>query len=268
MVVLRTITTTGCPTEKHADALKLAAQTLAELAGRSQAQVATITTFDAAVDAIAALIPDSSNITFASSLPAEMRRVVEECALFYTPRERPHTANLNTANQQLVVDTLDERDARDKYIIIGDTKLWRSSEHPWTAWYAHHWVGFGVAGYGMWFTAYEAIVAGYAIVEHQQHRQKCCERLMRAWFELTSNIKTADELTSAHVKLFQSTVDLLAEGFLLRKGVTHAGGTVASTRAFAEILEKRRHDARPLDYFSDLAAARSTKESSKNLFRH
>jgi hypothetical protein len=102
MVVLRTITTTGCPTEKHADALKLAAQTLAELAGRSQAQVATIATFDAAVDAIAALITDSSNITFASSLPAKMRRVVEECALFYTPRERPHTANLPATNNLLL----------------------------------------------------------------------------------------------------------------------------------------------------------------------
>jgi hypothetical protein len=137
MVVLRTITTTGCPTEKHADALKLAAQTLAEVAGRSHSQVASIATFDGAIDAIAALIPDGISVTFASTLPAEMRRVVEECALFYTPRERPPTAN-DPATQQLVVDTLDERDARDKYIVVGETKLWRNSEHPWTAWYAHH----------------------------------------------------------------------------------------------------------------------------------
>jgi hypothetical protein len=220
MVILRTITSTNCPTEKHADALKLAAQTLAEIAGRTPAHVATITTFDIAVDALAALIPEGANITFASSLPAEMRRVVDECALFHTPRDRPSPTPNQAIQGNIVVDTVAERDAREKYVVVGGMKLWKASEHPWTCCYAHHWVG---QSYAAWFAAYDTIVQQHPLPDLQHHRQRCCERLMRSWFEITSGVKTQEELTPGHVKFFQATVDLLVEAFLLRKNVVHAG---------------------------------------------
>jgi hypothetical protein len=154
---------------------------------------------------------------------------------------------------------------RDKHVVVGGVKLWKSSEHPWTCFYAHHWVQGTFAG---WLVAWEALTKNFTVSDPHQHRQRSCERLMQSWFELTANITSVDQLNEAHVKMFQSIMDLLAEGYLMRKGIQFASNSHNATMMFAELCEKRRHDQKVTDYYSDLQTARSAKESPKNSFRH
>jgi hypothetical protein len=63
--------------------------------------------------------------------------------------------------------------------------------------------------------------------------------------------------------MFQCTIELLSEGYLIRRNVTLAGTVTTATLHLANALEKRKHDAKTLDYYTDMAEAKTAKDPSR-----
>ena len=162
-----------------------------------------------------------------------------------------------------IIDREKELD-NDKYCTVGGMKLWKNPEAPYTIFYAHCWLG---KTFTEWKCTYDTYVRGSTVTEIHIHRQRCCEQLLMTWFDMTKTVTRIEDLTPANVKMFQTVIELLAEGYLLRKGISLTGTATAATQTLSLSLEKRRHDGKGLDYFSDLAEARSGR-GSRNSHGH
>ncbi len=82
--------------------------------------------------------------------------------------------------------------------------------------FCHHWV-----------QAFEALVAFLPLGDVYLLRQRSCERVISAWFELSSDFTTHEQRTSGHVRMFQATIDMLTDGYLLvvpNESCAHRGG--------------------------------------------
>ena len=209
MVVLRALAQTKCPSAVEQDVMVLAASIILEVAKKD---ATGITTKESAVDAIAALLPDTT--TFADRLPQEMARVVEECASFHMPRSASETRATDATIR--IIDREKELD-NDKYCTVGGMKLWKNPEAPNTIFYAHCWLG---KTFTEWKCTYDTYVRGSTVTEIHIHRQRCCEQLLMTWFDMTKTVTRIEDLTPANVKMFQTAIELLAEGYLLRKGIS------------------------------------------------
>jgi hypothetical protein len=255
LAILRTLHATICPSENYAEALILAAQTLADV-NNPQFDPTTVTSMDAALITIAGLIPD--DFVHSAPLPAPIRDILKEVAVVVAPKERNQQGNhvgavVQGSSTTVVVESASERELRDKYVVYGGVRLWRHTEPPYTALYAHNWVG---KSFEQWKTEFENFCGDTTVQALHAHRQSCTERVLRSWFAWTESVTRADDLNPAQVRQFQSTIELLLEAYLLRKGVPNVPNQAAATLAFATATEKRRHENKVTDYFSDLAEAR------------
>ena len=92
-------------------------------------------------------------------------------------------------------------------------------------------------------------------------RNEAVDRIVGAWFDITQACSVPEDLSAAQVELFQSAADLLAEGFLLRKGVKLSATATVATATFAHALQKRRHSGTVIDYFSDIQESQTAKDA-------
>ena len=253
LAILRTLHNTICPTDKYEEALVLAAQTLADV-NNPLFDPATVTTIDTALITIAKLIPD--DFVHSAPLPAQIRDILKEVAVVVTPKERNYSqagSVVQSGATTVVVESASERELREKYVVYGGVRLWRHTEPPYTALYAHNWVN---KTYEMWEKEYDHFCGDSSIQPLHSHRNSCTERILRMWFSWTETVTRPEDLTGPQVRQFQATIELLLEAYLLRKGTPGVTNQAAATLSFAAATEKRRHENKVIDYFTDLAEAR------------
>ena len=256
MVVLRALNQTQCISSIQAEVRVLAAKTIYETALKP---TDGITDLASAVAAIADLLPQAT--TFADRLPQEYSDIIKECVLFMTPRDKPQQANNTTAqatNNTIVVESAAERELRDKYVVVGGMRLWRNAEAPWSIFYAHMWIG---KRFHEWKSAWDNFTAGSTAPDTIIHRQKCTERIVELWFEETATTTRAEDLSARQTRLFQTAIELLAEGYLVRRGVGIQGNVSTATVHLAASLERRKHDQKPYDFYTDLMEAKAAKNT-------
>jgi hypothetical protein len=253
MVVLRAFKQTQTVAAHKGDVMVLAAKTIYETVSKS---TEAIVDFDTAVTAIAELLPGGT--TFADRLAQEYDTIIRECAGFFQDSLPTTTRQGPTENStQIIVETSAERDLRDKYVAVGGYRLWKKAEAPWDVFYCHLWVNRTPQE---WLSTWAAFCGSTIMPETLAHRQRCCDALIVSWFDLTKDVTRYEDLTPIQVRLFQTTVELVAEGYLVRRGVPLAGSVGTATAALAQALAKRKHDQRPMDYFTDLQEARQAKD--------
>ncbi len=254
MVVLRAFSQTQCITAIQDEAMVLAARTIYEIASKP---TDTITDFNTAVGAIADLLPTTT--AFADHLPQEYTNIIKECVMFMTPRNAGESGRtVGPGGTTITVESMTEKELRDKYVIVGGIRLWKAAEAPYNIFYCHLWIQ---RSFMEWKATWESFVGNTTLPDSMAHRQSCTERLIETWFDLTKGVTRHEDITPAHAKLFQTAVELLAEGFLVRRGVNLTGNVSTATAALAQALQKRKHDQRPLDYYSDIVEARQARDA-------
>ncbi len=272
MAILKAVVATQCPSEFQSPALIMTAQTMMEIRNQTLAPGAEpldpecITTEALALADIGRGMADGH--TYAEPLDANIRSMLEMAISYVTPRRAHaensavHSGTQSATGLTVVVETSAEREQRDKYLLVGGLKLWRNSEPPFTAFYAHHWIGPGKS-FEAWRVEWDRFCGDTAITPRYQHRHDATERGLRSWFAWVADLTKPEQLNQAQVRQFQAFIDLQLEAYLLRKSSVAINQSLA-TASFAASLEKRRHDSKVLDYHSDLAEARvAGKISSK-----
>jgi hypothetical protein len=116
----------------------------------------------------------------------------------------------------------------------------------WSLFYCHLWRG---RSFSEWKATWELFCGNSSASDNMIHRQKSTERIMETWFEMTED-KRLEDITPPLAKLFQSTVELLAEAFLIRRNLTLAGSVSTATLTLALSLEKKSATIRGLSIFS------------------
>jgi hypothetical protein len=267
MAILKAVVATRCSSDVQEAALIMTAQTMMEI--RNQTRIPgsdpldpeTITTEALALAEIGKGMADGH--TYAEPLDATIRSLLEMAVSYVMPRreaEKEHQ-HAETNGLTVVVETSSEREQRDKYITVGGLKLWRNSEPPHTAFYAHHWVGPGKT-FEAWRVEWDRFCGETTLIPRYQHRNDATERALRSWFAWVADLAKPEQLTAAQVRQFQAFIDLQLEAYLLRKSSVMINQGLA-TASLAASLEKRRHDARVLDYHTDLVEARNAGKLSQ-----
>ena len=255
--ILRVLHSTDCPSSAYQEVLVNVAQSLLEVQQRDAGEIAAVVTQDAALFIIGAAFDGAE-------IGPSVRALIDEWALYSTPKvhgtaRNPGTNGTNGTTIEVV--SLTDKEARDKYITLQGTKLWRNSSRPFKLLYCHHWVGKTCGGYEVWKAMFREFVGETTENPVHRLRNEAVDRIVGAWFDITRACSVPEDLSAAQVELFQSAADLLAEGFLLRKGVKLSATATVATATFAHALQKRRHSGTVIDYFSDIQESQTAKDA-------
>jgi hypothetical protein len=166
--------------------------------------------------------------------------------------QQPETNGLT-----VVVETSSEREQRDKYITVGGLKLWRNSEPPHTAFYAHRWVGPGKT-FEAWRVEWDRFCGETTFLPRYQHRNDATERALRSWFawvadlakpeQLTQPLTSAGELVAVRRRRFPFLIYLAAHGINLpriRQNLTQQQQSTTTMAAAHRSGHSTDDDARP-----------------------
>ena len=232
----------SAPQEKRDEAICLAAAVMAENSSQPLPN-----TLDECFNTLARPVPRP--FTIGTILPIEVRSVIKETLTIFVKHATPMPQLLQTA----------ELEERERTVTLpGGIRVPKTAPEPYCIFYPHLWQRTQVE---QWFRHWAGLLAGTTVADIHLFKMRRLEQGVRAWFEsLTS------DLTQQQVAIFFTMVDLLAELFLLIKGANNRPSI--ATLNFSAAVEGRRHGARPLDYFADLASARVATELPKNgMFR-
>ena len=124
--ILRVLHSTDCPSSAYQEVLVNVAQSLLEVQQRDAGEIAAVVTQDAALFIIGAAFDGAE-------IGPSVRALIDEWALYSTPKvhgtaRNPGTNGTNGTTIEVV--SLTDKEARDKYITLQGTKLWRNSARP------------------------------------------------------------------------------------------------------------------------------------------
>jgi hypothetical protein len=208
---------------------------------------------------IASCVPQPFTVT--SEIPEDVRKVLTRCKEAFCPSTTPPDRGQGPVPAQTTVETVAEKETRERYITIHRVKYPRVVDGYYAVFYPHMWIGKTAEA---WLACYAGLSRNLIIPDIHTLKYEALLTILKGWFSWTSTVLKADELTEPQTTTFNAIAEQAAELYLLMVSPSnvkrHTAPNAQVTATFFAAVTKRKHDpSQPVNFYQDLKDASGTK---------